>query len=306
MKPSTRSGRHPDATDEIQVLGVSVTHPKRVLFESTGTTKRDLVEYFLAVRTWMLPEMVNRPLSIVRCPRGTHDECFFQKHLTPAMPAQLSSVEIQEQHKRSLYPMIAKAEDVIRLIQVSTVEFHTWPARRDRLDRPDRLVFDLDPGTAVTFGRVVQAAKHVRDRIREDGLVSFVRTTGSRGLHVVAPLERRGTWEQLRHYAEKVARELTAIYPHDYVASSSKRMREGKVFIDFLRNLRGATSIASYSPRARPIPSVATPVHWDELDSLPSSDCYTITSVIRRVAELERDPWSSFHAVRQSIAKRML
>jgi bifunctional non-homologous end joining protein LigD len=187
---------------------------------------------------------------------------------------------------------------------MGVLEMHPWPAREDKLDRPDRLVIDLDPGEGVSWSAVVKGAKEVRERLESLGLTTFLRTSGGKGLHVVAPLARRTSWEQLKEFAGAFAEDLTRTAPDRYIATMSKAKRRGKVFIDYLRNQRGATAIASYSTRARPGAPVATPLAWDELTARLKPDKYTVRNLPKRLAAV-KDPWADFFSVEQSITRAM-
>ncbi|HEY9198511.1 MAG TPA: DNA ligase D, partial [Gammaproteobacteria bacterium] len=288
---------------EASIAGVTITHPGRVLYPSQGVTKRELAEYYVQVADWILPGVTDRPLTLVRCPRGRQQQCFYQKHLTGTLPEPVEGIEIEEQDGHATYIVIRDLRGLITLVQFGALELHPWPARADRQDRPDRLVFDLDPGEGVDVKRLIAAARELRDTLDELGLQSFVRTTGGKGLHVVVPLERRHDWRQLREFAEALARLLALRSPKEYVASMRKSQRAGRIFIDYLRNSRGATSIASYSSRARSGAPVATPLRWDELGRLRAADQFTIRTVPRRLAGLREDPWEGFGQLRQRLPK---
>jgi len=290
-KPSNRG--------DAEIAGVRLSHPDRVLYPRQGVTKRDLAEYYAAVSEWIMPYIQGRPLTLVRCPRGSNEKCFYQKDLTESMPEDLPGVEVQEEDKVATYVVVHRVKDLIALAQMSALELHPWPAREDRLDRPDQLVFDLDPDEQVTWSAVVQAAREVRQRLQDHGLISFVRVSGGKGLHVVAPIDRRTEWEPFKQFAKTLAHEMADDSPEDYVATASKAKRQGKVFIDYLRNQRGATAVASYSTRARPNCPIATPIRWDELTVALRPDQYTIGNILRRLSSLRDDPWADFHHVRQ-------
>jgi bifunctional non-homologous end joining protein LigD len=291
---------------EAEVAGVRLTHPDRVLFPQLGITKRELAEFYEAIADWILPHIVGRPLSLVRCPKGRDGECFFQKHLTESMPDRLRGVQIEEKNKHSTYVVVDDLAGLVSLVQMSVLELHPWPAREDRLDRPDQLVFDLDPGEGTHWNEVIAGALDVRDLLRELGLQSFLRTSGGKGLHVVVPLVRRTAWDQLKQFAKGVADRLTADFPNRYIATSSKAKRQGKIFVDYLRNQRGATAVASYSIRARPNAPVATPIRWEELNSRLHPDKYTVQNLRQRLARLAESPWPDFFDLRQSITHSML
>lgn len=302
-KRTTRPKASRPISNDLEVAGVRISHSDRVLFPSQGVTKGELAEYYAQVAEWILPYVADRPLSLVRCPRGREKQCFYQKHLTDALPAPVQGIVIKESNKRSTYILIKDLAGLITLVQFGTLELHPWPARSDRLDRPDLLVFDLDPGTGVTFKQVIAAARHLRDALAALELTCFLRTTGGKGLHVVVPLERHQHWEELRSFAETLARLVAHDAPDRYVATATKSKREGRIYIDYLRNARGATSIASYSSRARPGAPVAVPLRWEEVGRLQAADAYNIRTLPRRLARLHEDPWAEFESSRQRLPK---
>ncbi|MDY7094068.1 MAG: non-homologous end-joining DNA ligase [Acidobacteriota bacterium] len=292
----------------LEVAGVKITHPSRVLFpataESAEHTKGDAARHYEAVAEHLLPHLVDRPLSVVRCPGGI-DDCFYQKHHTGSLPETVDSVTLEERDGQADYLVVKDLEGLLSLVQYGALEFHPWSCRTDRLERPDRLIFDLDPGPGVGWQGVKSAARRVRDRLEELGLTSFLRTTGGEGLHVVTPLERRSSWQELKDFARALAEDLVQEDPEHLVATAAKEKREGKLFLDWLRTGRGATAVVNYSLRARPGATVATPLRWNELDGLESAAAYTLESIPRRLAALDEDPWEGFFDLRQSITAKM-
>ena len=230
--------------------GCAISHPERVVYPGHGVTKLDLAKYYESVAEWIMPYVERRPLTLVRCPQGQARQCFYQKHLTDAMPASVHGVMIKEKDAEDEYVAVSDVAGLVALVQMGVLEFHPWPAREDKVERPDMLVFDLDPGEGVDWKGVVQGAKDVRDCLEALGLASFLRTSGGKGLHVVAPLARRNTWDELKEFARGVAETMVRAAPERYIANMSKAKRRGKIFVDYLRNQRGATAIASYSTRA--------------------------------------------------------
>jgi bifunctional non-homologous end joining protein LigD len=289
------------ADAEATVAGVRLTHPDRVLYPDDGYTKRDLAEYYAEVAEWILPYVANRPLTLVRCPEGQSSECFFQKHITGAMPDTLHAVPIQEKGKKENYLAIDDVAGLISLVQMGVLEMHPWPAREENVERPDMLVFDLDPGEGTTWKDVVRGATELRERFEAVEMRTFLRTSGGKGLHIVVPIERRTSWDDFKAFAKSVADAMTRDDPARYIATMSKAKRHGKIFIDYLRNQRGATAIASYSTRRRPGAPVATPIAWEELNSRTRPDMFNIKNLPKRLAKLKKDPWADFFKVRQSL-----
>jgi bifunctional non-homologous end joining protein LigD len=291
---------------EAVVAGVRLTNPDRVLFPEEGYTKRDLAEYYERVADWILPYVVKRPLTLVRCPEGYTGECFFQKHFTGSLPDAVRAVIVRIKGKREEYVAVDDIAGVVALVQMGVLEIHPWPARENKLERPDQIVMDLDPGEGAGWKAVVDGAKEVRDRLSAAGLTSFLRTSGGKGLHVVVPLARRNTWDELKQFAKSIADTMTRDAPDRYLATLSKAKRRGKVFVDYLRNQRGATAIASYSTRRKPGAPVAVPLAWEELSTRIKPDMYNITNLPKRLEKLSSDPWKDFFSTRQSITRKMI
>lgn len=197
--------------------------------------------------------------------------------------------------------MIKDARGLLSLVQMSVLELHPWASRIDRLERPDRMVFDLDPDPAAPWADVIAAARETRDRLKSAGLESFVKTTGGKGLHVVVPLARRHDWDRVRGFAKGVAEAMAGDSPGRYTARMAKKARRAKIFIDYLRNARGATAVAAYSARAKPRAPVATPLAWDDLDPGLPSDPFTVETLPRRLAGPGADPWRDIDKIRQSL-----
>ena len=283
------------------VAGVRLTHADRVLFPAQGTTKLDLARFYESIAEWILPHLKDRPTALVRCPEGAEGPCFYQKHGGPWAPKAIRRVKIQEKTKAGEYLVVDSLPALIGLVQIGILEIHTWNSVVQHLERPDRVVFDLDPGPGVEWRRVADAARLVRERLQTVRLESFLKTTGGKGLHVVVPLRASATWDECRAFARRLAEDLEHAEPKAYVARMAKAERKGKIFIDYLRNTRGATSIAAFSARATPEAPVSVPLAWDELTPRLRSDHYTIASLPRRLADLKADPWAAYWTLRQNL-----
>lgn len=293
--------------DDGTVLGVRISHPDRVVYEEQGATKREIAEYLAEIASRMLPYIEGHPVSLVRCPSGAGGKCFYQKHHTDSVPDAIDEVQIEEKDgETSGYLVLNSAEALVSAAQIGALELHIWGSRTDRLERPDRLVLDLDPDEGLDFEDVKSAAFEVRDVLDAAGLQTFALLTGGKGIHVIAPLERRQGWDEVKSAARGLARKLSEADPGRYVAEMSKAKRKGRIFIDWLRNERGATAVCPYSLRARPGAPIATPVRWDELSRISSGHDYTLSTIRRRLASLKSDPWEGYDAVRQSISKSVL
>ena len=278
-----------------------ITHPERVVFEGAAYTKGDVADYYRSVARWLLPELAERPLSLVRCPDGTQGDCFFQKHHADSLGDDVHAIELAQKSGREQYLYVDDIEGVIDLVQMNTLEFHPWGARVDDPEQPDRMVFDLDPGEGVRWPGVVAAARETRDRLRRAGLRSFVRLSGGKGLHVVVPIARGPSWDAVRTFCDAFADAMAEHAPERYVATMSKAKRPGKVFIDWLRNARGATSVASWSLRARKGAPVAVPLRWEDLGAIRGPDAFDLAAARQRAARLRKDPWAGFVELEQAL-----
>jgi bifunctional non-homologous end joining protein LigD len=293
------------AAQDDDIEGMRLTHPDKMLFAEAGITKEGLAEYLVTVSERMLPHVSGRPLSLVRCPEGASKECFFQKHTMKGMPSALKSVPVEEgDGETAEYLMIDSAAGLVGAAQIGGLEIHLWGSRWKTLERPDRIVFDLDPDPEVKFADVREAARDVRKLLRAANLESFAMVTGGKGIHVVVPLNATQSWDEIKSFAKGVAAKLAANEPDRFVATMSKAKRKGRIFIDWLRNERGSTAIAPYSPRAKPIASVATPVSWTELSRIEAANAFTIPSALRRLKQAKGDPWKGYFSVRQSIGRK--
>jgi bifunctional non-homologous end joining protein LigD len=275
---------------------VELTHPDRQLWP--GISKRDLAAYWLAVAPMALPGLIKRPLSIVRCPDGVEGkQKFYQKSGHGYMPTQ-----IREGHGGGQpYLAIDDAQGLIALTQISAIELHPWGAAETDPLRPDRIVFDLDPGEGVPFADVVTAAVEVRERLKKLKLTSFCRTTGGKGLHVVVPLRPEAAWEPVKLFCRAFAETMAQDAPDRYLAHLKIADRTGRILVDWLRNGLGATAVSSYCPRARPGAGVATPLTWSEVKPQLDPGAFTVRTVPKRLEKQKRDPWLDWVKVDQGL-----
>ncbi len=296
----------PPSPDDAVVAGVRISHPKRSVYPEDRVTKQQVAEYYEAVADRILPFVAGRPLSLVRCPLGLAGESFFQRRLLEGFPKSVRGTGPDEQVEGEPYVLIDDLTGLVSLVQMGTLEIHTWGCREDDLEKPDHLVFDLDPGPEIEWEHVVASAFFVRKRLEDLGLTCFVKTTGGRGAHVVVPLHRRRGWDEAKAFARAVADDIVRIAPRNFVATMSKAFRTQRIFVDYLRNQRGSTAIAPYSTRARPGACVATPLAWDELSPETPPSRFTVKTVPARLEALSADPWEAYHTTRQSITVAML
>ncbi len=258
-------------------FGISISNPDRVIFPGDGLTKGDLAAYYAAVEALMLVDMAKRPISLVRCPQGRAKQCFFQKHDNGTMGPHVKHVPIEEADGDVAdYLYVQDAKGILACVQMGTIEFHGWGSRVAKLEYPDRLVFDLDPDEGLDFNKVKEAALKLRDLLADLGLVTFPLLTGGKGIHVVAPLDRSADWPKVKSFAERFSRAIAEAEPEMFTANIRKNQRKGRIFLDWLRNQRGATAIMSYSARAREGAPVAAPIAWQELDKVKSGAAYSI------------------------------
>ncbi|HEX8664807.1 MAG TPA: non-homologous end-joining DNA ligase [Beijerinckiaceae bacterium] len=289
------------AGGEIEVGGVRLTSPDKVLYPEQSITKRALAEYYLAVAPAMLPHVARRPITLVRCPTGRQKKCFYQRHAGSGVPSELGEVDIPGFEESGAYLYVKDAKGLVALVQMGVLEVHPWGARIDRPDRPDRIVFDLDPGEGLGFPDVAEAAHEVRAFLKDLGLVSFPKTTGGKGVHVVVPVDRRCDYPRAKAFAKATAEAIAARTPTRYLTRVSKAERRGRIFIDYLRNDATATAVAPYSTRSRAGAPVATPLTWEELTPKLDPQAFTIKTVPGRLKEIGGDPWRDMGKVRQGL-----
>ena len=276
---------------------VELTNPGRELWP--GITKQDLAAYWSAVAERALPGIAGRPLALVRCPDGIGGQHFFQKHGGKGAPAAIRAGKSAE----GPYLAISDVSGLLACAQLAAIELHAWGAAEADTGHPDQIVFDLDPGDGVEFAQVIQAAKDVRERLKTLGLQSFCRTSGGKGLHVVAPLRPAANWAAVRGFCQRFAQAMERDEPARFVATISKAKRRGRILVDWLRNGPGATAVASYSPRARPGAPVATPLTWREVGPALDPQAFTLQTVPMRLAKQRRDPWDGFTRMGQTLPK---
>jgi bifunctional non-homologous end joining protein LigD len=281
-----------------------ITHPERVIDTSTGITKGQLVEFYATVAALMLPHLKSRPVSLMRAPQGVAGEQFFQKHAEGRALANVDTLS------RDLYPShapllaISGALGLLSSAQMNVIEFHTWNCTTRAMDRPDRMVFDLDPGAGVAWEQVREGTQLVKSFLDELGLTSFLKTSGGKGLHVVVPLTPKFDWDTVKDFSHAIVTHMAQVIPQRFVARSGPKNRVGKIFIDYLRNGLGATTVCAWSARARPGMGVSVPLAWEELAALKSAAQWTVGNVAKRLST-GNTPWHGYTAARQSVVKPM-
>jgi len=294
--------------DRAQIAGIGLSHPGRLVYPDAKVTKRQVAEYCEAAADRILRAAADRPLSLVRLPEGLEGERFFQKHAGKGFPDALKTVAVTEKDGGTAdYMYVSDAAGLVGAVQMGTLEFHIWGARRDRLERPDRMVFDLDPDEGLKFAEVKSAAADLRDLLADLGLPSWPLLTGGKGVHVVVQLRRVAGWDTVKLFSRVLASHLQDSQPKRFTATMSKAKREGRIFIDWLRNERGSTAIAPFSPRARPGAPVAVPVAWDELGRLRRADAFGIGRALERSwSDLEVPDATGLSEARISALERLV
>jgi len=286
-------------------LGVRLTHPDRVVYPGQGVTKALIVAYYEAVAERMLPHIVRRPLSLVRCPQGRAKSCFFQKHDSGGFPPGFHQIPIAEKDGQlDDYMYVEDLAGLAAGVQMNTLEYHIWGSHVDDIEHPDRIIFDIDPDEGLDFSHTRQAALDFRDRLAAMGLETFALVTGGKGVHVIAPLKPTLAWPEVKSFCRGFAEKVAAEAPDRFTANIRKASRKGRMFVDYLRNERGATAIAPFSTRSREGAPCAVPVSWEELPTLDRANAFSLNAAAARAQA--PDPWAGYFDLRQTITKTML
>jgi bifunctional non-homologous end joining protein LigD len=285
--------------------GVRVTSPDRLAYPGQGVTKGELIAYYNAVAERMLPHLEDRPLSLVRCPQGRAKYCFFQKHDTGGFPTAMKTVAITEKDGRvENYFYVDSLAGIIAAVQMNVLEFHLWGSRRDDIERPERVIFDIDPDEGMAFEHVRSAAMDISRGLEEFGFTTFPLLTGGKGIHVIAPVQPLAEWPDVKRFCKAFAQRMATAEPDRFTSVLSKAKRKGKLFIDYLRNERGSTAIAPWSTRSREGAPVATPITWDELPNISAANAFSLVAAAERARG--PDPWAGYFAVAKPITPTMI
>lgn len=306
-KKNTKTSNHKSGADgsgshrtDIDLSYIS--HPERIVFPSDDYTKQQVAEYYERVMPWLLPQIAGRPLSIVRCPDGAKQACFFQKHHSAQIGLHVRALPMRDSSGAKVnFLYVDDAEGVRNLVQMNVLEFHPWGTTIDNLDSTDLMMFDLDPGPRVIWQEVIAVATRVRTFLSNLGLQSFVKLSGGKGLHVAVPLDPPQPWTVAKPFCRQVAAALTQERPHEFIDVAAKSKRLGRIFVDYLRNSRGATSVAAYSLRARPGAPVAMPIEWTQLKKIPAPNVFTLDSTPSYLDKRKNDPWRTLHETSQTL-----
>ncbi|MDB5697771.1 MAG: hypothetical protein JWN69_575 [Alphaproteobacteria bacterium] len=294
----SKAVQQPDAREDSLIAGVKLSHPDKVLYPDQGITKIELAHYYAAVADAMLPHVAFRPITMVRCPTGQDKKCFYQRHAGSGVPEQLSEVKVPGFDEP--YLAITDVAGLIAMVQMGVLEVHPWGVTTQHPDRPDRIIFDLDPAENLGFEAVLRAAHDVRARLSALGLVSFVKTTGGKGLHVVLPIEPVD-WLAAKAFAKALSESMASTAPQLYLTRISKAERSGRIFIDYLRNDPTSTAVGAYSTRSRAGAPVALPIGWDEVTPKLDPSSFTVKTVPALLTRRKADPWAALLESEQSL-----
>ena len=286
------------------VLGIGISNADRIVYPSPTLTKLDVARYYESIQKWVVPHVAGRPLTLVRCPEGLAAGCFYMKHSPTWAPEALRRVRIQEKKKIGDYLVADDIAGVISLVQMGVLEIHTWNSTVDEVERPDRIVIDLDPGEEIKWDQVIAAARAVRSALEALDLESWVKTTGGRGLHVVAPLKPYAEWSACLEFCRGLSEALERAQPDRYTTEFAKAGRRRKILIDYLRNNRTNTSIAAYSTRAREGAPVSVPLRWEDLRTSVDPKSFSVLTVPARLERISEDPWKGYWSCRQRLTQQ--
>lgn len=301
-KKESRVEKSSEAYELPASLPIRLSHPQKIVDAGSGLTKEELARYYVAIAPKMLPHIADRPLMLVRCQGGSSKPCFFQKHVNETLPPSIESVDIVNKKSGKPEPYITLSSDkaIVELAQLSVLEIHCWGSRNESLEKPDRIVIDLDPDAAIGWKTLAAAAREVRERMQSAGLKTFLKTTGGKGLHVVAPIRPEHEWPVVKDFGHRLVLAMEEDNPSLYLTRMTKAERKGKIFLDYLRNERGATAVAPYSPRAREGVPVALPLDWPELESRKHPIFY-VSNFADWQDRLARDPWQAMARTAQRL-----
>ncbi|HEY1629430.1 MAG TPA: DNA ligase D [Tepidisphaeraceae bacterium] len=285
-----------------KIAGVKLSHPDKVFYPQSGVTKRDVAEYYAAVEQWMLPHVAERPLALVRCPNGLASKCFFQRNWSDTLPKAIDKVNVTHGKNKEMHVTVHDLAGIISMAQMSVLEIHTWNCRNENVERPDQIIFDLDPGPGVSWKQMIEGARMLNRALQTLRLPTFLKTSGGKGLHITIPIEPNLDWDSAKSFSETIAKSL--VEKSDlFVANMRKDLRGGKIYVDYNRNGRSATAVAPYSTRARPGAAVSMPISWEELGKLKSADHFTVETARRYLNKRKTDPWRDFERSRVDLHK---
>jgi len=282
---------------------IKITHPDRIIDQTSATTKMQLAEFYAQTAEWILPQLANRPVALVRAPEGISGELFFQKHAEHLSIPGITT--LGKEYSGQPVMIIDNHQALIGAVQMNTIELHTWNATTRDLERPDRFILDLDPDPALPWKRMVEATQMTLAVLDELGLVSFLKTSGGKGIHIVVPLKPKDSWDQVKDFSHATVKHMAKLVPERFSAVSGPKNRVGRIFIDYLRNGQGATTIAAYAVRAREGLPVSVPIHREEVAEIKDANAWNIKNLHERLTDLGEDPWAEYSSSKQTISAQM-
>jgi bifunctional non-homologous end joining protein LigD len=305
-----RAAKHAASRDRSgapdEVAGIAISNGAKLLYPEAGITKLDLARYYETVGDLLVPHVRDRPLTLVRCPNGWDKPCFYQKHATEGLSAAIERIDIRDSGGVQPYMMANSVGALVALLQMGVLELHPWGSRAPKLDYPDRLVFDFDPDESLGWDKLTDAITVLRKLLDTLELEAFLKTTGGKGLHVVIPLQPTRTWDEAKTFCGAVAEMLVQAFPDRFTSKLAKARREGRIFVDYLRNAEGATAVAPYSARAKARAPVAMPIDWSAIKDDVRFDYFNVANVPALLGKRKRDPWDRMSRVRQELTDTML
>jgi bifunctional non-homologous end joining protein LigD len=302
----TRPRSRAAAGSNSRIAGITISNPDKILYPEAGITKRELALFYEAVGDRIVPQLRDRPLTLVRCPNGWRKHCFYQKHVKEGVPDVIDRVKVPEGKGQATYMMANSLSAVVALVQMGVAELHPWGSTAKKLGHADRIVMDFDPDDGLPWSSMVDAVELMRKFLDELGLAGFLKTTGGKGLHVVVPIRPTQTWETIKAFTKAISESFATTFPDRFTSIMSKDKRRGKIYIDYLRNAEGATAVAAWSARARENAPVATPIAWEELREDVRFGYFNVRNVPGRLARMRKDPWSDFFRISQSVTAAMI